>query len=257
MKLERVYQYNFSQHAHQMYEREGREKKAKTMVAIMSDYYQHDLKSLSLLDVGSSTGIISHYLSTYFGQVVGVDIDESAVAFAKQNFDKENLDFRLGDGLSLDFPDGHFDVVICSQVYEHVPDAHRLVDEIYRVLKPNGICYFAATNRVKLIESHYNLPFLSIMPRSLAHLYLRLLKRGTYYYEKHLSYWGLKNLVKNFEIIDYTKKVIEEPDLYHAGYIIPARSKTQNISKLLIEYAYFLFPGYIWLLNKSDIRSKF
>lgn len=80
------------------------------------------------------------------------------------------------NGMGLDFPDHHCDVVICSQVYEHLPDATRLMDEIYRVLTPHGICYFAAINRVKLMDFHYNLPFLSIIPRSLAYLYLRILR---------------------------------------------------------------------------------
>jgi 2-polyprenyl-3-methyl-5-hydroxy-6-metoxy-1,4-benzoquinol methylase len=235
-----------------MYERERREQKAATMVAVINDYFQRDLGSLSLLDVGSSTGIIGHYLSAYFGQVTGVDIDEGTIAFAKASFDQENLEFRLGDGIGLDFPDHHFDVVICSQVYEHVLDATRLVDEIYRVLKPHGICYFAATNRVKLMESHYNLPFLSILPRPLAHLYLRILRRGSYYYEKHLSYWGLKDLVKRFDIIDYTPKIVEQPTLFQADYMISAQSTAQKILKWLIIYAYCFFPGYIWLLRKPD-----
>ncbi len=226
------------------------------MVSIIGDYFQQDLNSLSLLDVGSSTGIISHYLSSSVGQVVGVDIDEDAIAFAKQKFDRPNLDFQLGDGIGLDFPDNQFDVVICSQVYEHVPDAHRLVTEIHRVLKPHGICYFAATNRVKLIESHYNLPLLSAIPRPLAHLYLRLMKKGPYYYEKHLSYWGLKNLVKHFEVIDYTKRIVEQPSRYQAEYLIPDQSIKQTVSKFLVGYAYFLFPGYIWLLRKSDIHPN-
>ena len=38
---------------------------------------------LRLLDIGCSSGIIAHFLSDWFGQVVGVDIDEEALRFAR------------------------------------------------------------------------------------------------------------------------------------------------------------------------------
>ncbi len=34
--------------------------------------------------------------------------------------------------------------------------------------------------------------------------------RGRYYYEKHLSYWGLRSRVSRFNYIDYTKKLVFE-----------------------------------------------
>lgn len=40
------------------------------------------------------------------------------------------------DILDLPFPAGHFDLVICSEVMEHIPDHQRALDEIIRVLKP-------------------------------------------------------------------------------------------------------------------------
>jgi hypothetical protein len=39
-------------HREEMYNRKGRESKAKTMVSVLQDYFKTDLKSLNLLDVG-------------------------------------------------------------------------------------------------------------------------------------------------------------------------------------------------------------
>jgi len=50
---ENKYQYNFSEmHREEIHNRKGRERKAKTMVSVLQDYFKTDLKSLNLLDVG-------------------------------------------------------------------------------------------------------------------------------------------------------------------------------------------------------------
>jgi len=249
--MQRGYQYNFSEmHYDAMHHREGREKKARTMIAVLQDCFTNDLRNLYALDVGSSTGIIDNFLSDYFKELIGIDIDEKAVVFAQQNFKKSNLSFFVDDAMNLHFNNNTFDVVICAQIYEHVPDQEKLLSEIFRVLKPGGVCYFAAGNRLDIIEHHYNLPFLSIVPKILAHIYLRASGKGKYYYEKHLSYWGLKKLVGNFQLLDYTGKIINEPEKFFTEYMLGQGSLKRKIARLVVNYAYWLCPGYIWLLRK-------
>lgn len=250
--MERGYQYDFaSMHKDKLYDESNRIKKADTMIAILSEVYgQQQLKSLKLLDVGASTGIIDHYLSGFFGQVTGIDIDEQAIGFATQNFNAENLLFKLDDAMKLSFEDNSFDLVVCSQVYEHVPDADLMFAEIYRVLKPGGVCYFAAGNRLDIHEHHYNLPFLSVIPRFLAHYYVRLFKKAAFYYEKHLSYWGLMHLTKSFYQIDFTRRVIANPEKFKAGYMLSHGSIKHKLAIVIADYLYWLVPGYIWLLKK-------
>ena len=93
--------------------------------------------------------------------------------------DLANVDFKVMHALHTGFADNIFDVVVCNQMYEHVPDAEQLLQEIRRILVPGGVCYFGATNRLKVIETHYGrLPFLSFLPKPLANLYLRILGLG-------------------------------------------------------------------------------
>jgi SAM-dependent methyltransferase len=80
----------------------------------------------------------------------------------------------VADALHLPFADDSLDVVICSHVYEHVPEPVQMFREIHRVLCMGGVCYFSAGNRLMWNEPHYNLPLLSVLPRPLAHLYIRL-----------------------------------------------------------------------------------
>jgi ubiquinone/menaquinone biosynthesis C-methylase UbiE len=248
----RGYQFDYSEILPEaMYDRKAREKKAKTMVAVFSDYFKSDLKTFSVLDIGCSTGIITNLLASYFQNIIGMDIDEPAVEFAQKKFKRPNLEFRKGSSLNMDFPDSIFDVVICAHIYEHVPDVKLLMDEINRVLKVNGVCYFAAGNRYRMMEPHYHLPFLSAIPRPLAHIYIRLAGRSKYYYEKHLSYWGLKKLVRQFDIIDYTRHIIEQPVRFKADYMIRPNSTKAKLAKFISRRAYWLCPTYIWLLRKT------
>ena len=248
----RSYQYDFSKRLPgAVYNHAARERKAKTILAVLEEFFGNSISDLSLLDVGCSTGIISHFLSNYFRSVIGIDIDTNAINFAIKNFKKSNLYYLQGNSMQMSFPDRTFDVITCIQVYEHVPDAKQLANEIHRVLKPGGVCYFAAGNRLNIKEPHYNLPLLSIVPRPLAHRYIKAAGKGDYYYEKHFSYWGLKNLIKNFKVIDYTKKMIYSPYSYHVDYMLPLESKKARFAKWVVKYAYCLCPGYIWLLQKE------
>jgi 2-polyprenyl-3-methyl-5-hydroxy-6-metoxy-1,4-benzoquinol methylase len=251
---DRGYQYDFSNQAKNrdsFYQEDIRQKKAKTMVKVISSFTKKDVAQLNLLNVGGSAGIIDEYLSRYFNQVIGMDIDEKAITYASNNFSKNNLIFELGDAMNMQYDTNSFDVIVCSQVYEHVQDAKKMMEEIYRVLKPKGIVYFAAGNRLVYNEPHYDLPLLSVIPRPLAHIYLKLLKKGDYYYEKHFTYWGLKRLVKPFNRYDFTKLILQEPQKYAAEYMIKPNSVKQKLAIFIAKYFKWILPGYIWILEKE------
>lgn len=192
-------------------------------------------------------------MSKYFSNTIGIDIDKEAIQFSKEKFENENLHFYIQDAMKIDFMDNSFDVVNCTHIYEHVPDSQQLMKEIFRVLKPGGICFFTAGNRLVFMEAHYKLPLLSVIPKYFAHKYVKLFKKADFYYENHLTYWGLKKLVKEFEIIDYTRKVIKDPSTFYATDMIKNNSIMKNIYLFILKIAYWLCPTYIWILKKSKI----
>jgi ubiquinone/menaquinone biosynthesis C-methylase UbiE len=153
--------------------------------------------------------------------------------------------------MALPFRDNAIEVIICNHIYEHVPNANQMMKEIYRVLKENGFCYFSAANKYMIIEGHYHIPFLSWLPKPLAHLYLKLTGKGHFYYEQHLSLQGLKQLVKKFRIHDYTLSIIRDPEKFFATDIIPTQSFLYKWIRILAPYLYPWIPTYIWVLTKK------
>jgi SAM-dependent methyltransferase len=87
-----------------------------------------------ILDLGCGTGTMLGYLEQY-GKVTGLDADEQAIRFCRQR-GVENV--RLLESERLPFPDQSFDLVTAFDVLEHIRDDRRTLDEIRRVLRPDG-----------------------------------------------------------------------------------------------------------------------
>jgi hypothetical protein len=80
---------------------------------------------------------------------------------------------------------------------------------------------------------------------------MRLSGKGEYYYEKHLSYWGLKSLITGHQYEDYTQKLVSQPEKFHIDYMLPPKSIKAKIAKTVLSYFKWLSPGYIWLVKKE------
>lgn len=243
-------QYGFSSaYADAAYSYEGRERKARKVLAILEDA-TGQLTGKSLLDIGCSAGIMTRHFAQAFAQVVGTDIDFPALQHAFSVDADRRVVWASADSQRLPFCDSAFDVVNCTHIYEHVPDASLLMAEIYRVLRPGGVCFFSAGNRLSYMEPHYRLPLLSVVPKFVAHLYLRVLRRGSHYYETHLTYWGLKRLVSRFELEDYTLRVVAEPQKYFADDMVSPGSRRQRLIMRVLRLAMWVCPTYLWVLRK-------
>lgn len=91
----------------------------------------------TVLDLGCNTGnFMERLLSEKKGMTVkGIDLSVNCVNIAKE----KGLDVVLGDGESLPYDDSSFDYVVLMEVLVHVFDPKKLLTEIKRVLKKDGI----------------------------------------------------------------------------------------------------------------------
>lgn len=250
MTEERGYQRGYSALHPEVTDETSRLRKARTAQLVLEEQLGHPLRGLRVLDVGGSSGVMAQHFAASGCTVTAIDIDEQAIEAARARQSEDNVDYRVDDAMALTFDDESFDLVLCCHVYEHVPDATRMMDEIERVLRPDGLCYFAAGNRLAWREPHYGLPLLSVLPRGLAHLYVRAAGRGRYYHEKHLGFWGLKHLVRRFDRRDATVTMIDNPLRYGIDYQLKPGSFAHRVARFVIHAIPWACPGYIWVLRK-------
>jgi ubiquinone/menaquinone biosynthesis C-methylase UbiE len=99
-----------------------------------------------LLDVGCGTGRHVIHACRRRCSVIGIDRDLGELqalkflgfCLATEGKLRARAGIAVGDALRLPFADASFDHVICTEVFEHVPDDNLLLAELARVLRPGG-----------------------------------------------------------------------------------------------------------------------
>lgn len=72
-----------------------------------------------VLDIGCGNGALSYDIAKKAKKVIGIDLNEKNISFAKERYSGENIEYICGNALS-DLPDETFDVVVLSNVLEHI-----------------------------------------------------------------------------------------------------------------------------------------
>ena len=182
-----------------------------------------------------------------FKQMYGVD-PEPWERWHEYESEFPTLSFREESIENLSLLDDSVDVVICNQVYEHVPSPEILIAQIYRILKPGGLCYFAGPNLLYPVEPHVHWPFIHWIPRRLALAILRLLAPDKVLDAYSTTYWQLRRWLGRFTIVDAVPQLIkyraESTDgrnIWHIFRLVPL---------WLLRALGFLSPGFIFLVTK-------
>ena len=104
-----------------------------------------------ILDVGCGIGGSARLLALHYGfDVLAISISPAQIARARALTPPELADhcrFAVMDALALDLPDRGFDAVWSVEAAPHMPDKQRYVDELLRMLRPQGRLAMADWNR--------------------------------------------------------------------------------------------------------------
>lgn len=94
-----------------------------------------------LLDIACGVGYGTRLLRDENQQTrlaLGVDLCEESVAYARQRYGRDGVEFRVGDAMQFEDPEG-FDTVVSLETVEHLPDPAKLIDNLVSLLRPNGV----------------------------------------------------------------------------------------------------------------------
>lgn len=99
-----------------------------------------------VLDIGSGTGVYVPYLRQFIPaeRYIGLDISYGMTQAGIENADSPTH-FVVGDMEEIPFADNSFDVILANFVLYHAYDVEHALEEIHRVLHPEGVL-IAATN---------------------------------------------------------------------------------------------------------------
>ena len=114
------------------------------------DEYSAGLFGKRILDVGCGGGILSESMAHQGAQVLGLDMGKEPLQVARLHALESGVEVNYRqdtvEALAEELP-GHFDVVTCMEMLEHVPDPASVVRACARLAKPGGQLFFSTINR--------------------------------------------------------------------------------------------------------------
>ncbi len=94
------------------------------------------------LDIGTGNGYTAFTLAKHFRNVVSIDSDPKCLKTAENKAlekNTKNIQFLQMDAHKLKFPDKSFDVITCRAAIHHFDNANKVLAEVYRLLKKEGL----------------------------------------------------------------------------------------------------------------------
>lgn len=187
------------------------------------------LEGKKIVDVGCGGGLLSECFAREGGKVTAIDLAPTAIEAAREHAEAEGLleiDYRnisVEKLLEEEGARGTFDVVVCSEVLEHVDDLPDFVANLSRLLKPGGTLFFSTIN--KTLKARFFMLFV-------AEDLLGFVEQGTHDYKRFIKPSRLMGLLKensvvlkdvkgiSFDILKRSFKVSSDVSVNYIGYAV-------------------------------------
>lgn len=151
---------------------------------------QKGLFQRRVIDVGCGGGILSEAMARAGAHVTAIDMSPPALAVAARHAEGRNLAVSYqrfsAEEMAHERP-GDFDIVVCMELIEHVPDPASLVRACATLARPGGSVFFSTVNRNWLA---------GLLVIHVAEYLLGIVERGTHHYAQlvkpvELQRWGM------------------------------------------------------------------
>ena len=155
----------------------------------------YSLNKLKCLDIGCGGGLLSERIARLGASVTGIDITKSSIEVAKIH--------ALNSGLNINYVNTDvssfiknnspekFDLVIASEVIEHLDNRSLFFEEVSKLLKNKGILILTTINKTALSL---------LLAKFMAENILKILPKGIHDFEKFVSPETLINEAKPYKI---------------------------------------------------------
>jgi 2-polyprenyl-6-hydroxyphenyl methylase/3-demethylubiquinone-9 3-methyltransferase len=150
---------------------------------IRSDYVKQfiDLDNKNVLDVGCGGGVFSEAMAKNGGIVTGIDLAEESLEIARLHLYESQLKINYINQSVEDFAqknENSYDVIVCMEMLEHVPDPQSIISSCAKILKPGGWLFVSTINRS---------PQAMVLGIFMAEHVMDLVPKGTHHYNQFIK----------------------------------------------------------------------
>jgi SAM-dependent methyltransferase len=169
----------------------------------LAEFFRRRNVSGRVLDLGAGNGGVSVGMANYPAEYSITTLDIVPNNDLRTLREKTGLPMTqtVGSGHYLPYKSESFDLVLCLDTIEHVPEPKLLAPEIMRVLKPGGLCMITTPPRLRYWfarDPHYGIPALCLLPDGLQRVVGKWRLGGKAEYDVVHIFWSVGELARLF-----------------------------------------------------------
>lgn len=162
------------------------------------------------LEVGPGSGIYLPVLASQFREVVAADIEEAYLKYATTLVRHyPNIEVMIDDITASSLSTHSFDLVLCTEVVEHIHESRRAIAEMHRLLKPGGALILSTPQRYSPLELAARIAFLPGVINLVRMIYREpILETG------HINLMTTKNITSQLRDAGFTIRTSHKSGVY-------------------------------------------